>query len=243
MNSDEVSLGVVDQGHIAILADPVLALIDFAADFCGDRFFVGTVFACEVDDRIDAAWNKIPTPNEGAKTSSAFGRRNAPHFHVPRLCVHFAKVKAKRSFVKDFGPMHVSHINFKPSNWVFHLSRFSACLPLDQDVRYSDAGNSSCFFHLFDGKTDPCVLGDRPLELLRLYVDARWHGRGVGPALMGRCLELATSEGFQTLWLGVWEHNDRALAFYRKYGFNVVGHHEFRLGTDSQRDLIMARSI
>jgi ribosomal protein S18 acetylase RimI-like enzyme len=99
------------------------------------------------------------------------------------------------------------------------------------------------FFHLFDGKTDPCVLGDRPLELLRLYVDARWHGRGVGPALMGRSLEVAKSEGFQTLWLGVWEHNDRALAFYRKYGFNVVGHHEFRLGTDSQRDLIMARSI
>ena len=39
------------------------------------------------------------------------------------------------------------------------------------------------------------------------------------------------------------ELDDRALAFYKKYGFNVVGHHEFRLGTDSQRDLIMVRTV
>ena len=54
-------------------------------------------------------------------------------------------------------------------------------------------------------------------------------------ALIDRALEV----GAKTLWLGVWEHNPRALAFYGKFGFTCVGEHTFVLGTDKQRDLIM----
>jgi len=44
------------------------------------------------------------------------------------------------------------------------------------------------------------------------------------------------------VWLGVWEHNPRAIAFYRKWGFEAVGEHVFVVGTDPQRDLVMTRS-
>ena len=46
-----------------------------------------------------------------------------------------------------------------------------------------------------------------------------------------------------TLWLGVWERNVRAQAFYRKQGFTVVGSQIFRLGSDPQRDLVMAKGV
>ena len=64
VNTDEVSFGVVDQRHIAVLADAVLTFINFAADFCGDRFFMGAVFTCEVHDGVDAAWDEVSAPDE-----------------------------------------------------------------------------------------------------------------------------------------------------------------------------------
>jgi ribosomal protein S18 acetylase RimI-like enzyme len=60
---------------------------------------------------------------------------------------------------------------------------------------------------------------------------------------MERCIQLARENSFQTLWLGVWEHNLRAQAFYKKYGFKMVGQHIFRLGTDDQVDSIMTHTI
>jgi len=99
------------------------------------------------------------------------------------------------------------------------------------------------FLHLMKSAPDPSVTGPKPIEILRLYVDSRWHGKGVGAALMDRCIHIAREEGFQTLWLGVWERNLRAQAFYAKYGFVAVGKHVFRLGTDDQLDLILARAV
>ena len=58
---------------------------------------------------------------------------------------------------------------------------------------------------------------------------------------MGACLEEAAGGGYETLWLGVWEHNLRAIAFYRRWGFETVGSHTFLLGSDEQTDLIMVR--
>jgi GNAT superfamily N-acetyltransferase len=88
-----------------------------------------------------------------------------------------------------------------------------------------------------------CVTGSTPLELWRFYVAAPWHGRGVARALMkGVELEARACEA-QTLWLGVWERNERAKSFYRKCGFADVGSQVFVLGTDAQTDRIMARSL
>ncbi|HSS22181.1 MAG TPA: GNAT family N-acetyltransferase [Pyrinomonadaceae bacterium] len=87
------------------------------------------------------------------------------------------------------------------------------------------------------------VAGEKPIELVRLYVLQRWLGRGVGHALMQRCFDEASEMGFQTIWLGVWERNLRAQAFYRKWNFREVGEHIFQLGSDAQRDLLMQREL
>ena len=89
------------------------------------------------------------------------------------------------------------------------------------------------------GEPTECVSGPRPVELERIYADPELIGNGVGKTLLHTCIKLAQGEGFETLWLGVWEHNDRAIAFYHRQGFIDVGSHPFVLGRDHQTDRIM----
>ncbi|HEU0277108.1 MAG TPA: GNAT family N-acetyltransferase [Rhodanobacteraceae bacterium] len=106
-----------------------------------------------------------------------------------------------------------------------------------------EAGPPTGYAKLRAGTVDPGVTGPDPIELQRLYVDRRSIGQGIGAALMRASLHAAWSAGFRTLWLGVWEHNPRALSFYERWGFRTVGDHVFRLGSDDQRDLIMVRAV
>jgi diamine N-acetyltransferase len=89
----------------------------------------------------------------------------------------------------------------------------------------------------------PMISGERPVEIQRFYVDASHHGTGLAHQLMAHVLARAGTAGSATLWLGVWERNTRALAFYRKWGFDVVGEHIFKVGEDPQRDLVMRRDV
>lgn len=86
------------------------------------------------------------------------------------------------------------------------------------------------------GEVPDCVTGSDPIELERLYVEQRWLGCGVGHALMQACLDEAQEKGHQTMFLGVWESNYRAQAFYRKWGFAQIGDHTFMMGNDAQTD-------
>lgn len=60
---------------------------------------------------------------------------------------------------------------------------------------------------------------------------------------MQAALDIAQSTGYRTIWLGVWERNTRAISFYTRWGFETVGDHVCRMGSDEQRDLIMARPV
>jgi ribosomal protein S18 acetylase RimI-like enzyme len=84
------------------------------------------------------------------------------------------------------------------------------------------------------------ISGNRQSELSRLYVSNDWQGKGVAHKLMTEVLASAAKVQSDYMWLGVWEENPRAIAFYRKYDFSIVGEHIFSVGTDPQRDLIMA---
>jgi diamine N-acetyltransferase len=99
------------------------------------------------------------------------------------------------------------------------------------------------YAQLHGGGAPECVTGDAPIELVRFYVNRQWHGRGVSAPLMRACVEEARRAGYQTMWLGVWEHNGRAQAFYRKWSFQKVGEHIFQLGSDPQNDVLMALRI
>lgn len=87
------------------------------------------------------------------------------------------------------------------------------------------------------------VLGPEPIELVRFYIEAEIIGKGYGSALMHACLEESQKNGYRTIWLGVWEKNQRAIRFYRKWGFTKVGTQEFVLGSDLQNDHILARPV
>ena len=91
--------------------------------------------------------------------------------------------------------------------------------------------------------THPSVSGPSPVQLQRLYVDQSLIGHGVGAVLMRECLATAESAGYETLWLGVWEHNEKSMIFYKRWGFEVVGENIFRLGSDDQIDLVMERAV
>lgn len=110
-------------------------------------------------------------------------------------------------------------------------------------VAVTDAGTPVGFAQLCAGAGPPCVTGPAPIELLRLYVDRAYHGRGVAPALVAATLDAAAARGATTIWLGVWERNPRAIAFYTKWGFQDVGSHEFLLGSDRQTDRVMVRPV
>jgi ribosomal protein S18 acetylase RimI-like enzyme len=104
-------------------------------------------------------------------------------------------------------------------------------------------GTAAGYAKLRDGEPEECIEGANPIELVRIYVSRDWLGRGVGEQLMRACIDQARQMGHETIWLGVWERNERAQAFYRKWNFRTVGEHIFRLGSDLQRDLVMERSI
>ena len=104
-------------------------------------------------------------------------------------------------------------------------------------------GLAAGYAQLHTGEAAEGVEGPKPVELVRLYVSREWLGRGVGEALMRACVDAARLAGHETIWLGVWERNGRAQAFYRKWNFRAVGEHVFKLGTDPQRDILMERAL
>ena len=81
------------------------------------------------------------------------------------------------------------------------------------------------------------------LELKQLYVLTPWQGAGVAAVLMGWAVETARAAGARALYLSVWEKGDRAIAFYRKQGFETVGVAPFRLGDGVYQDPVMRLAL
>ena len=104
-------------------------------------------------------------------------------------------------------------------------------------------GELAAFAQLRRGEVPSCVRSDAAVELMRFYVDARWHGRGVAQRLMQHVREGARELGARELWLGVWERNPRAIAFYAKCGFRDVGTKDFFVGPDRQTDRVMVAQL
>ena len=81
------------------------------------------------------------------------------------------------------------------------------------------------------------------LEIARIYATANSIGKGVGKALMQKCIDIALEKKAAAIWLGVWEHNTRAINFYSHWGFEKFGTHIFLLGDDPQIDWLMKKNL
>ncbi len=89
----------------------------------------------------------------------------------------------------------------------------------------------------------PMELRAGDIELKRIYVLPRFHGAGVGRALMDWSLQRARDLGMRRLLLGVYEGNAAALAFYARHGFETCGTRVFQVGPGMYSDLLLARDL
>jgi diamine N-acetyltransferase len=92
-------------------------------------------------------------------------------------------------------------------------------------------------------KNPPELGTTKAIEIGRLYAAQKTIGHGVGKALMQQCLQVAAEKGKEIIWLGVWEHNRRAIDFYTKFGYEKFGEHDFVLGNDVQTDWLMKKAL
>jgi ribosomal protein S18 acetylase RimI-like enzyme len=109
----------------------------------------------------------------------------------------------------------------------------------DTLILKDDGGRWLGFAQLRAGRVSQGVPAAGSIELWRFYVDKPWHGQGIAALLMAAAKERARRRGADTLWLGVWERNARAQAFYRKHGFHKVGGQTFIVGSDPQTDDVL----
>ena len=89
----------------------------------------------------------------------------------------------------------------------------------------------------------PLVPFERPLEVVRFYVDRTLHGHGAAQALMAEVLARAEAAGHDGVWLQVWEQNPRAIRFYAKAGFIDAGDATYRIGEQVDRDRLLVHTL
>ncbi|MGE7665207.1 GNAT family N-acetyltransferase [Ureibacillus composti] len=86
-------------------------------------------------------------------------------------------------------------------------------------------------------------MGEESLEIERIYIKREFQKHGLGKILLNRAIEIAREQNKNKIWLGVWEKNDNAIAFYKKLGFLQTGAHSFYMGDEEQMDLIMIKTL
>lgn len=106
-----------------------------------------------------------------------------------------------------------------------------------------EGAESLGYVRLRDHQLIPALNFATTIEIARIYVTAAAIGKGVGQALMQECLRIAKAMDKTIIWLGVWEHNQRAIDFYKKWGFEKYGETSFLLGDDRQRDWLMKKNL
>ena len=93
------------------------------------------------------------------------------------------------------------------------------------------------------GSRPESVVASAPIEIVRFYIDAPWHGAGLAQQLMVACEREARAMGGDVVWLSAWQEAPRAVAFYRRAGFSIVGTTTFAFGERRDADYVMARSL
>jgi diamine N-acetyltransferase len=153
---------------------------------------------------------------------------------------------AARLFVQTFGAANTDHDMREFLAATYTLEQQTAELADPARVTWlaeSRDGVPIGFALLRRGSRSDGVTGERPVEVQRIYADRSVHGRGIGARLLASCMATAREWSADVLWLAVWEHNARAIAFYEKHGFSRVGVQDFQLGSDTQHDHVMARIL
>lgn len=95
------------------------------------------------------------------------------------------------------------------------------------------------YLKLNQGAAQSEPMGDDAFEVERIYVTANSQGKGIGRQLLDFSVQQALAAKKKIIWLGVWQKNTRAVAFYKHYGFTIFDTHIYTLGQDDQTDWMM----
>ncbi|MGG0738938.1 GNAT family N-acetyltransferase [Niallia taxi] len=87
------------------------------------------------------------------------------------------------------------------------------------------------------------AMGAESLEVERIYVKSQYQKLGLGKQLFNKALDVSRQLNKKKIWLGVWEKNENAIAFYKRIGFVQTGSHSFYMGEEEQIDFIMTKTI
>jgi diamine N-acetyltransferase len=149
------------------------------------------------------------------------------------------------TFTETFG-----HQN-SPENMEAYLERAYNLKQLENEL----SNNSSDFFFVYfkneiagylkintnDAQSEQ--MGLESLEIERIYIRKKYQKEGLGKYLITKAIEIAIKRNKKKIWLGVWEKNENAIAFYQKMGFVQTGAHSFYMGDEEQIDLIMTKTL
>ncbi|WP_343486967.1 GNAT family N-acetyltransferase [Allomuricauda sp. d1] len=129
-------------------------------------------------------------------------------------------------------------------------------IAFNSDKLSSELDNSESFFffiyvaddvvgyykvNIGNAQTD--VQEDIALELERIYILKDFQGRQLGTWALHKVIGLAKKFKKEYVWLGVWEHNQHAIRFYERHGFEKFGEHPYYIGNDRQTDWLMRFNI
>ncbi|KQO12401.1 GNAT family N-acetyltransferase [Paenibacillus sp. Leaf72] len=149
------------------------------------------------------------------------------------------------TFIETF-----SHQN-SPENMKAYLEKAFNFNQLEKEL----CNSSSEFFFIYSNEeiagylkqnTDDAqteIMGSDSLEIERIYIRNKFHKQGLGKHLINKAVHVAIERNKEKIWLGVWEKNEGAIAFYKKIGFVQTGAHSFYMGDEEQIDFIMTKSL
>ncbi|MFK5707514.1 GNAT family N-acetyltransferase [Lysinibacillus boronitolerans] len=138
-----------------------------------------------------------------------------------------------------------------PENMNAYLER---AFNLEQLERELSNTSSQFYFVYFDNEVAGYLklntndaqseeMGDESIEIERIYIKNKFQKQGLGKYLIKKATEIAVEWNKRKIWLGVWEKNENAIAFYKKIGFVQTGTHSFYMGDEEQTDFIMTKSL
>ncbi|MEP6949982.1 MAG: GNAT family N-acetyltransferase [Ginsengibacter sp.] len=170
--------------------------------------------------------------------------------HIRRAVTTDAQLLSVLSSVTFFDTFHGTCTNEDIQGFIetsFNLQEVYKELQ-DTDDFYFIAfinGEAAGYIRLKEDESDVAeIKKHRGIELKRIYVSKEYQSQKIGAKLMTFALDFASAKDYEVLWLGVWEHNEKAKAFYKKFGFEDTGaKHPFPIGNTPQTDNWLFRFI
>lgn len=151
----------------------------------------------------------------------------------------------RTTFTEAFGPAN------SPENLQKYLDSKFSPEALAEEVENPDSmfffaeqdGQAIGYLKVNFGNAQTESMPEHTMEIERIYVLAKFYGKGVAKLLFDKAMSLAREKNSVTVWLGVWEENPRAIKFYEKNGFVEFDKHSFTLGNDVQTDILMKLAL